>query len=932
MPLPQHIRRFRALGFLESYFQSSSGSRIPDERRSLCPHACRTWWVSALFFLLAASDLLGVVTLEVGKSNGAVPFPHSNGRQIGRNRVGIWFVAYDGGTGGAGSISLSASRSDDPEFAGDFYPPLVVVGKSPEARISTMGGAALGGSFVIDDNDTLHLIWQSSEPKGIWYVRCSVEGAQAAQRIGQSGSWSAPQRVDDSGRDPRMGDLSVDPEGRLWVTYSQASASGDGNSLLQAGGKEYKRHQGRKEEDEIWAATPSDQGWRRKRLTLPGAFRAPVMDLDPGGTLHLAFTRDDSWFLFYLQIPEFALGFDRDQDFTQILPHGPWSGTGYLNYSVVGWEEKALVVFEKSEHVILYAYFDGQDWTRKPLHFSQEKLHRPQLARDEHGVAWVFWNNSARGHTFYSRWLGSRFSAPYESRTLYGDPFSHEEGVVTLPNRPTTGPRLSDFHSVQKEMSSGSGYLGMAVSSTGPSGGVFFDRMRVPDLKPERGRKVLFLDMLEISATEGLVESFHPMRKHPSNPILRTGPPGSFDDLRAHAYGEVLFDEGKFRMWYSGLDQAFAVTQRSNHHVGYAESEDGLNWVKPTLNQVEYRGSKANNIVDLDYQGGGAYMPMIVKDEREANPDHRYKAIVAQRGNTLHYSADGVHWATGGSVKGGFGDRRNFFYDILEPKPERRWKVFSHCGIETYRWVRATCVYWSSDLLEWTSDPRNPNMLPRAGIEVEQHLTSAWPYANMYLGMFDIWGPNQLMPQQLIASRDGVNFVHVFDGEPVIELGKQGEWDAGWVSPVNVPLEIGDETWFYYSGSASTIGPFVQWNSTPMMTGLATIRRDGFVSLNVHGDSESGWATTIPFQPSGRPLQLEINAEGLSQGEGRILVELREDGRVLGRSSAVIDDGVELPVLWPGGARQLALPSGGRPLRLRFRLEGKAQLYSFTFK
>ncbi len=885
-----------------------------------------------LFLFLWTNDLQAVVTLEVGKSNGAVPFPHSNGRQIGRNQTGTWFVAYDGKRADGRTIFLAASQDNDPEFAGDFHPPVAVAGESGEALISRHGGRTFGASFVIDQNDVLHLIWQSSNPRGIWYSRCSVQGAQAAERIREGHHWSPAQRVDDNAQDARMGDLSVGAGGRLWITYSQAAATGDGNSLLQADGKEYKRHQGRKEEDEIWVATPSDSGWKRKRLTLPGAFRAPVMDLDSGGTLHLAFTRDDSWFLFYLQLPEFASGFDRDQDFTQILPHGPWSGTGYLNYSVVGWGEQALVVFEKSEHVILYAHFDGEEWTRRPLHFSQDKLHRPQLARDEHGVAWVFWNNSARGHTFYSRWLGTRFSAPYECRTLYGDPFSHEKGVVTRPNRPTTHPILSDFHSVQKEMSPGSGYLGMAVSSTGPSGGVYFDRMVVPDLKPEPGRKVLFVDMLEVSTTEGLVETLHPMKKHPSNPVLRTGTPGSFDDLRAHAYGEVLYDQGKFRMWYSGLDQAFAETQRSNHHVGYAESEDGLNWVKPTLNQVEYRGSTTNNIVDLDYQGRGAYMPMIVKDEGEADPDRRYKAIVAQRGNTLHYSADGIHWTSGGSVKGRFGDRRNFFYDILEPKPERRWKVFSHCGIETYRWVRATCVYWSSDLLHWTSDPRNPNMLPRAGVEVEQHLTSAWPYAGMYLGMFDIWGPDQLMPQQLIASRDGVNFVHVFDGEPVIELGKQGEWDAGWVSPVNVPLDIGNETWFYYSGSATTIGPFVQWNSTPMMTGLATIRRDGFVSLSVDGESKAGWATTIPFQSTGSPLQLEINAAGLSRGEGRILVELLEEGQVLGRSSALVEDGVELPVLWPYGGRQLAWPGGAKSLQLRFRLEGGAQLYSFTFK
>ena len=117
-----------------------------------------------------------------------------------------------------------------------------------------------------------------------------------------------------------------------------------------------------------------------------------------------------------------------------------------------------------------------------------------------------------------------------------------------------------------------------------------------------------------------------------------------------------------------------------------------------------------------------------------------------------------------------------------------------------------------------------------------------------------------------------------------------------------------------------------------MMTGLATIRRDGFVSLNVDDRSKTGWFTTIPFQPTDSSLQLEINAEGLSQGEGRILVELLEDGQVLSRSSAAVEDGVELPVLWPYGGRQLTLRSRGKLLQLRFCLEGEARLYSFTFK
>ncbi len=621
-------------------------------------------FASAFTVLLLAESLPAVVTLKVGSGGGVVPFPHSNGRQIGRNQDGLWFVAYDGKSSGGRTAFLAVSKSGDPEFAGDFHPPVLLAGGSTENRIAGAENDASAVSFVLDGDDVLHLIWQSSDPDAIWYSRCEVAGAEAAARIRDAGNWAPAQRVDDSAKDPRMGDLAVDGAGRLWIAYSQASSTAEGHSRLQDGGVVYNRHNGRQESDEIWMATPSDRGWTRKVLTLPGAFRAPVMDLDPSGTLHLVFSRDDSWLLYYLQIPDLAKSFAGDEDLTRILPHGPWSGTGFVNYSVVGWGERALVVFEKSEHVILYAYFDGRNWTRKPLHYGRDKFHRPQLARDEHGVAWVFWSNSTRGHTFYSRWLGNGFSAPYESRTLAGDPLLHKEATNILPNELSAGPALSDFHTVQKQMSPGSGSLGMTVAATDSTGGgVFFDRMAVPDLKVEAGRKVLFLDMLEVSATDGLVESFHPMKKHPANPVLRTGPLGSFDGLRAHAYGEILYDEGRFRMWYSGLSQDYATNQRSPHYVGYAESRDGVNWVKPNLNQVEYKGSKANNIMDMSGDGGSAYMPMVVKDEREPDPNRRYKAIVATRGNPLLYSPDGIHWTRGGRVQMSFGDRRNLFFD-----------------------------------------------------------------------------------------------------------------------------------------------------------------------------------------------------------------------------------------------------------------------------
>ena len=216
-----------------------------------------------------------------------------------------------------------------------------------------------------------------------------------------------------------------------------------------------------------------------------------------------------------------------------------------------------------------------------------------------------------------------------------------------------------------------------------------------------------------------------------------------------------------------------------------------------------------------------------------------------------------------------FGDRRNLFFDSLETNAERRWKVFSHCSWQAaLDGRRLTCRYWSPDLFQWFADPRNPVMDPRGGEEVEQHLTSVWPSDELYLGMFDSWDVLQRQAQHLIASRDGVNFVHVFPQRPVIELGKPGSWDAGWIAPTNVPVQVGEELWYYYSGCAQWIGPWGSFLASPMATGLATIRRDGFVSLGAETGRAGGSFTSIPLQPGAGDVSLEVSADGLGGGRG----------------------------------------------------------------
>ncbi len=914
---------------------TAPGAPAESRPRGTRPHLLCS--VAVYFFIfLVAPSANGIVVLKVGETGSTKPFPHLNGRQIGQSSAGLWFLAFQGESPQGSAVFMAVSKTADPRFSGDFHPSFKLVSGDDSGVLSSGDGPVRLASFVIDSDDAMHLLWESSEPQRLWYSRCDVGGDEAAQHIKRRQNWKglgdSPEavRLGTPDRNASLGDLALGPSGDLWIAYREAVEVEPGYRYpIDIKGEDRPFILGSQEGYELWMARPSPEGFERSRITLTGPYLRPVVDLDLEGSLHLV-SASPRAHLYYLHHPDFASLFEQKTDLTATRPYPLWAGTGYAAYSVVGWGERALVVFERNEHIPLYAYFDGTSWDYRSLNPTEEVYRNPILVRDQQGSAWVFWANLSRGHTFFSRWLGTRFSSPYSSRTVIDD--------LAPGDRATdTGPTLAPFHTVQRQPGPGAP-IGLAISGSSASGPVYFDWMSVPQLEVKPGRKVLFLDLAEVDTVKGLVESFHPMKKHAANPVLGTGPPGKFDSRRAHAYGEVYYDGEKFHMWYSGWpleDDNPLFSGTAGHHVGYAESQDGVHWVKPSLGQYEFNGSLDNNIVDLgerEHGRGHAYMPMVVHDDRETDPAHRFKMIVEQGGrNSLHFSADGIHWSEGVRVQQkGWSDQRSFFFDSLETDPGKPWKVYSHCGSRAPSGLRKICRDWSADLIHWTSDPRNPIAHPRASTAAEYHMISVWIEAGMYLGLVDCWQHTQVQPQYLMASRDGVNFFHVFDGQAAIELGKQGTWDSGWISPTNVPVMVGDEIWVYYSGGPRTIGGhYEEWYDMPMQTGLATIRRDGFVSLDVQEGKTSGSFSTIPLKPSGRDLALELNAEGLSERGGRIRVDLLADDEVVATSHAVTEDGVHIPILWETGKR-LTLSQG--LLRLRFRLEGEATLYSFTFQ
>jgi hypothetical protein len=96
----------------------------------------------------------------------------------------------------------------------------------------------------------------------------------------------------------------------------------------------------------------------------------------------------------------------------------------------------------------------------------------------------------------------------------------------------------------------------------------------------------------------------------------------------------VMFEDGKYRMWYASKDKWEIVDQEPKHYynIKYAESKDGINWNREGHAAIDYEGEN-------DYAFG---RPFVLKE------DGIYKMWYAFRGDyyIIGYaeSDDGINW------------------------------------------------------------------------------------------------------------------------------------------------------------------------------------------------------------------------------------------------------------------------------------------------
>ena len=411
-------------------------------------------------------------------------------------------------------------------------------------------------------------------------------------------------------------------------------------------------------------------------------------------------------------------------------------------------------------------------------------------------------------------------------------------------------------------------------------------------------------------------------------------------NLTAH---HTLFRDGDlYRMYYGG--RHYQSGQSVRHPVVcYAESRDGIHWTRPNLGQVEYEGSRANNIVWMDdpWADSEQRNPMAVfKDTNPAAaPAARYKSIA--RGDDGVYalkSADGIRWSLLAKEpvipKGDMTlDSQNLaFWDGLRGRYVCYLRsARTHPAGQRVRDVK-TAV--SHDFLTWTE----PVFLEYPGAPVEHLYTNQIrPYArapHIYLGF-----PKRFVPERnqdrafpgvsdgiFMSSRDGIRFQRW--GEAVVRPGLQPErWVTrnnmvGW-GILTLPSSVAGEpdqlsiyvTEGYYTGPASRLRRY-------------TYRLDGFVS--VQAELAGGEMTTRLIRFSGSRLILNYS----TSAAGSIRVEIQDEagnpipGYSLQDSPVLFSDSVEQAVAWKDAKDLRSL--SGTTVRLRILLKD-SDLYAIQF-
>ncbi|MDE7029219.1 MAG: hypothetical protein K2P63_04480 [Lachnospiraceae bacterium] len=292
----------------------------------------------------------------------------------------------------------------------------------------------------------------------------------------------------------------------------------------------------------------------------------------------------------------------------------------------------------------------------------------------------------------------------------------------------------------------------------------------------------------------------------------------------------------------------------------YAESRDGIHFVKPELGLTEYAGSRKNNILFRYAHGTGVFL-----DVQETDPKRRYKLMTKVEYNdkcnymAVGFSEDGIHF--GGLIPwpkyNPAADTHNFVF--RDPKTDMFY-------LYTRIWrngLRICARSESEDFIHWT-EPKE--VLRGSGFERQVYSMPVLPYEGIYLGFASMYHAGDadcadfdLVDLELACAANMDDWDFAAPGQHLIERGSgsypRGAFDCGCIYAA-APIVKEDKVWIYYMGGN---GRHTNFRETSFARGF--LERDKFAGYVQNNPAKQAQIMTTHFTVYGENICLLADIE-----------------------------------------------------------------------
>ena len=445
---------------------------------------------------------------------------------------------------------------------------------------------------------------------------------------------------------------------------------------------------------------------------------------------------------------------------------------------------------------------------------------------------------------------------------------------------------------------------------------------------------------------------------------IRYDDPWEQGEKGSTAFFTTIFpDDDMYRMYYRG-----------NANVCYAESSDGIDWIKPKLGMVESDGSSQNNIILETCEN--AFTPFM-DTKPGVSPSQKYKASMeiegGQKGLHLYSSGDGTTFSRVGddpvipwTIPNHFDSQNVMFWSEVESKYVMYARIMVRSDgelIDTDEYldilhnnlkglmirdsvkglyIRSTARATSSDFENWS------DFAPMEYSDTDSITPSAQLYTNQTTPYFRADHIYISLPGRIFFGKMAKKSLHepahelsvgdCSDGVMLTTRAGSNRYDFTFRESLLRP-GIGDENWTTRNNypafgiiqtGESEMSIFVQRHYAQPTAHLErmTLRLDGFASLNALYDE--GQMTTKAVEFSGDKLEVNYS----TSAAGRLRLELLDisgtpiEGFGIDDCDSLIGDEVSRFVSWKGSTDLSRI--GGQPVRVRFVMSD-ADVYSFRF-